>query len=501
MKHRTWVRLLCLAIGLLSCLSFLAACSGTTKPGSETTAAATQDPSSGEESTTGEDESLYDENGYMKDSIESTLGGRDIHLLIDTSSNAKIWPTEAPDEKADALGYQAYYRGVALEERMDCTVKVSTAPGEWGKIADYITAAEKAGENGYDLMCSFSLTPAPMASQGLLANMMNLQYPELEKPWWPESLQDLVYDGSLYFVYNNSSARVIGAMEAVLANRTMIASYGLDSLEDIVIKGDWTLDVMQTYAANVTENLDGGSQIYGLFVDDNSRMDLLLYGAGNYTTAKNDEGKIIYTYFDNAEVEKVSNLVDKLIAIFGNTGAVGGDGSRAILTEGRAMFYVIDGLMTFTNKLDTDTTYMPLPAPKYDTNQTRYYGVPNNSYDVWSIPAAASNKEQSGLFLEALSSSDYRTIAPYFYENRLKFRYSSSGKGMQIFDLIRGAVYADFGRLCSKAIGVPESPYRNCFPNSKTPYNNYVTAIAEKKSKFETNLALLLENLSKYKNQ
>lgn len=490
MKNK-WIRFLCLTLGLLCCLSAFAACSGGKTPED------TEAESGTKEEVSSDEKSLYDENGYEYDSIDRDLSGKTLHILMDASSEGDVWPSASTNGVND-LYDKSFVRKEALLERLDCSVKITTAPGESTGVTKYLSVAEQADTYNFDLMCAFSLTPAVIAQRGLLVNVLNLEYPELEKPWWPDMLDDWKYDGSLYFLANNSSFRVIYAMETVLANRQMIEDNGLASLEEVVIDGGWTLEVMQEYTATVSDSVDG---TYGLVVDDFSRMDMFLYGGANYLTGKGDDGKVRLSLFDQSSKEKVTTLISTMSNIFGTTGTIlSNGGDLSVLKTAQAMFYGCGSLYTFVSQCGNDTSYMALPAPKTDSSQDRYYVVPNNSYDTWCIPKSAQNAEDSGLFLEALASSDYRDFAPYLFENKLKLHYSSNENGSKIFDIIRQSVYVDFGRIYAQSLTVMETSFRDCFwsEGAFRIKDVYISRLDGRQGKIEGAFATLVAALNKY---
>ena len=93
-------------------------------------------------------------------------------------------------------------------------------------------------------------------------------------------------------------------------------------------------------------------------------------------------------------------------------------------------------------------------------------------------------------------------MAPFFYEDKLKMRYSESAVGVEIFDLIRTSTNIDFGRITASSMGIMEGPFRQCFYSGGTVFNNvYESQLKENETAYPTNLALILMTFSKYKNQ
>ncbi len=498
---KTALKLISLLLVLLTVFACLAACK---RDGEEADGEEGGDGADGEVTTVETSKWETDENGFVKDTINRTLGGKEMRVLIDTSNRDDILP-ENSTLGENAIMDKVYTRNLELELRMECTFKVSTAPGEWVNMAEFVEVAEKAGDNQIDLICAFSLVPPTLAKRGLLSNLNNLEYPQIEMPWWAKSVSDWQSGGALYFVAGNSSNRVIRAQECVLVNADMIAAdSSLTPVEELVLDNKWTVDKMVEYAltVNTDTSVPENEIVYGLVVDDHSRVDQFYYGAG-LNMMRNNNGTVELAVFDQSHVEKTGKLVDKLGKIASTTGFFVDVNNKKNLMKSNQTMFMAAHMQALLN-LDSTSAYFPVPAPMYDEEQGEYYTTPHNSYDVWCVPMTASNKEDSAILLEAIASSDYRTLAPYFYEEKLKMRYSDSADGMQIFDIIRNATNVDFGRIQSEPMGVMESPFRGCFSTTEAALyqNNYATKMNDTlKIKYETYLLEILTAYTKYKDR
>lgn len=447
---------------------------------------------------------VVDDNGYEKDSIDRTLDGREIIILMDTSSHSDIMPGEG---SKDAVQNKAYLRSLELRKRLNCTFEVQLAPGEWKGMSDFVAAAEKAGINKVDVICAFSLVPSTLQQNGFLSNLKNLQYPELDKPWWPESVKQWEHDGALYYVANNSSNRVIRAQSVVFANTKMIEQNGLEPLDEKVLNYEWTVDLMLQYAKTVPiDDIIDEDSLFGLSVDDSSRMDQFYYGAGLTMMDRNEDGKIVLTVLEESAKSKTTRLISKLGEIASTNGFyINNEGSRqgaAMMVQNRTMF--LAGYMNLVFSLDDASTYIPLPTPMFEPDEDpRYYTTPHNSYDTWCVPHTASNKEDSALVIEAIASSDYREMAPYFYDKSLKMRYSEGENGVKIFDLIRNSTNVDFGRITSRTMDIMEGPFRTCFfRGGKAEFSMlYESELTTAGTNWQTNLETIVTTFALWKDQ
>ena len=164
------------------------------------------------------------------------------------------------------------------------------------------------------------------------------------------------------------------------------------------------------------------------------------------------------------------------------------------------MFFVasMDRVVVLSDNKD----YSVIPAPMYDEEQGQYYVMQNNNFDVWCIPTQAQDKEASGVVIEAFASSDYRTLAPYYYDQNLKYRYSSSSVGVEVFELIRQSVKCDFGRITAASFGILEQAFRDCFWDNSAKKvafkNQYTTKLAGNSTTYSITLSDMLKEYAKY---
>ena len=171
-KTRLWSGLLV----CLMCAAMLAACKGNggesdTTPGSDG-ATTPPGPDIGPTWET-------DENGYIKDNIpdDTNYGGKVINLLCWSEGLNNVIPKEAGKNEVQE---EVYLRRLNLEGRLNINFNVSTAAGSAQNKDVFLAQARLANESKYDLICSFSLHPSVLAQEGLLYNLNNLQYPQLD---------------------------------------------------------------------------------------------------------------------------------------------------------------------------------------------------------------------------------------------------------------------------------------------------------------------------------
>ena len=500
------LRVVCIVLLLSAILPMAISCKKNTNQDINDNSQATDDVVDATDDSTADSSFETDENGFIKDTINRKLEDTEITILMDESSIVDVMPEREQIEN-NTIAENSYKRKLSLEKDLGCKIKIIKAKGEWGGMNDYILAAEKAGYDsaGVDILCSFSLVPSQLVSKGMLTNMNNLEYPQLEMPWWPKSIENWQHSGALYFVANNSSNRVIRAQEVIFANNQIVIDNGLEPLEQTVIKGEWTVELMTTYAKQVNTDLNAEKPIYGLAVDDQGRMDQFLYGADIKMTELSNDGSVSLALVSPSNILKVESLIAKIGEIASTPGFyIDKNDSAKLIQNRRAMFIAGYMNMLITTDSKNESGYIPLPTPKYDEDQEDYITTPHNSYDMWSIPTFCINKEDAALVIEAIASTDYRTLAPVFYENMLKARYSVGAEGAAIFDIIRNATNLDFGRVTAASVDILETHFRTCFyrAGATTYINDYASKMnVEEQARYKAKLDTLLFEFDLYKDQ
>ena len=444
-----FIRAMCLSICTLMLLGVLVACKNDPVSNEESEESVSDVESEIVEST--ETEKVYqkDENGYVMDELpDTTYNGEKIRVLGWKGNERFTIPTDSGGGNVQ-LYSQIYFHRLSVEARLDIQLDVNymEARGDdpGSKIRSAFTTEVMSGAGDYDLIQTYSLYPATLAQEGLLVNINKLKYPQLDMPWWPDAISEWEQYDALYFVANNSSALAIRSMFVMYSYTDMIIGSGLVDPVELVIDGKWTVEKMMEYAKNFHgDAVANPGEIYGLVVDDHSRTDALYYGAGFHSTLNDANGVAKATWSDASYRARVGEYLEQLITFFKLEEVEIAPNSQALMKEKKTAL-----MLASMGNVDilSDNDYAPIPIPKYD-EEAEYCTMQNNGYDMWCVPKTTDNAELSGIVLEAISSSEYRKVAPFYFDTVLKDRYSQDANGVKVFDIIRGAVVYDFGRLC-----------------------------------------------------
>ena len=435
---------------------------------------------------------IYPENGgknenetshgphYQNDRIPTgealtALGfaGSEVKLLTWTKEEAKTFPVS--DSTTDPLKSRLWFHWRAIEERLSITFSPTYVNSEWAAKDEFLTAARAEGAT-YDLIQTQSLFPMELALEGRLCNLQNLGYPDLEMPWWPNHGKEWSCNGALYFIMSNSSVMGISNMCVTYVHENMITAKGGTSPVKSVLEGTWTVEEMTKIAklfAGAAEQ-EESTRIYGLVVDDPSRMDAFYYSCGFSSVTTDEMGTRLLGYDEEAELNAITQALEGFRELINADFAViHSVDDYTELDQSRTAMFV--GYMDYVDLLSNPENYRVIPLPMLDTKQydtVGYRTALRDLHDVWCMPTTTANKTLSGIVLEANASSEYRIIAPYYYEQFLKDRYASGSDGRKCFDILRDSVVCDFGRVGQiQGIGA-ESYWRACFYKNGISFNN-----------------------------
>ena len=460
-------RILCLLLCAIMLLGVLAGCKkdeGADGDGENVTTVSTD---SGDEN--------LDENGYEKDDIteDMTYGGALMRIVSWAGNERYTLPEDGGTTQLDA---EIYYSRLSVEERLDVTTEVTYLEGKGNDPGYSIMTAfinnVTAGVVKYDLIQGFCLYPTALARDGFLHNLNNLEFPHLDDPWYPEEIKEWEQHGGLYFVANNSSACAIRSMILMYANTEMITNVdGLTDPVDLVLSGDWTIDKMMEYSQAFESTAEVGDG-YGLVVDDFSRVDAFYYGAGFRSTVNDSNGVAKMALDDASYLGRVDDYLDKLVTFFNRADVYVAPDEITLMQDKKTAFMIarMGKLLGLS-----DNSYAPLPMPKLDKDSS-YSTMLDMGVDVWCIPKTTEDAERSGVFIEAISSSEYRSVAPYLFETQLKARYAQGTKGEQVFDIIHNSVVYDFGRMAQSTFKTKtvEGIWRECLTKWDSSINHGV---------------------------
>ena len=450
-------RILVLILAALMLCSCFVGCTGNDEPVTTTT----QGTDEGETTDPIGDNVVYvDENGYEIDSLPSDLnfGGKKVTILA--WSDYTMYEFESPDDTltADPVNDALYNRNVTVETRLGIELDYVYSVGDSTHMSDFIKVVEADSvDKQYDYIASYSRVAPKLAVDGYLADINELNYIEMTKPWWPKSLvEQSTINDKLFFCSGDISTNLLWFMEATFYNKALIEQYNLDDPYELVKSMEWTMDKLFEMCENKGELGDDNKKslddIYGMTLYSNNLDDFSI--AANLIPVKNNNGVLELT--GDYESQKMSTLIEKWQAFLASDDIYCENSTkiRNIFFEERAIFmtdrvFVIAGKDNSTNTSKIEFEYGVIPNPMYNKKQGQYVTNMGYPFTMYSIPAyiEMGDQDMAAAVIECMASESYRQVSPNIFELVMKVKYAYGDEPAEMFDLIKNTVYFDVARI------------------------------------------------------
>lgn len=459
MKYQNLSRLVCLVLVAVLLLPAAIACAET-DPTNETTAPAeTKTPEA--VVTDSETTSIYDEEGYLKDSLSPELKFGNNEVVVLHWNDADYEEFFAEGSNGEIVNDALYERNCAIEERLDIQLKFVGTAGDTNNesaFASVLGNSISTGEKAYDIVSAYSYTAGLCAVEGLLADMSKAAHLDFEKPWWPSNLvEQSTINDKIYFLSGDISANVIYAMYVTFFNKEMLKAFQLEDPFKLVQDGKWTLDKQFELCKGIYTDLnsngtkDPGDRA-GLYVYT-LHLDAYLWGSDVFIVDSTD-GK--FELSEDFLGEKTYALQQKLKGFLESTE----DGIHHTIKDGQHKFFGENLALFMPERChraiefsETDVDFGVLPVPKYDESQQDYITIMGNTFSLYGMPSDVVDPDLSGAVLECMASESYRTVIPALYERSFQYRYSKEAVSAQMFDIAKSGVVFDMARIFSNSLG------------------------------------------------
>lgn len=461
----------------------------TDKKGNDTTAS-----SSGNDTTTAEEttaKSLLDDLG------DKDFGGRTFTFLDANGNPAAHVNIPADEETGETINDLLYQRDSVIEDKYNVKldyVQIANANDGCAALKNSVLA----GDNDYDFVMSNLMSGGlgSIATDGVLANLLDTPYLSLSDKWWSHYMYDnLRIDNKMYFTTGDITPTMYQMPACVYINRDLAEDYQVDTdFASLVLDGKWTFDALNQVVADKDDDLNNddvyneNDDFFGFAVQMHGLMtQSLLCGAGVNLSSVTDDGSNIVIDFSG---DRTANVVEKIRQLIPQHIVYGGSGVNVskIFTENRsiAMMHFVESSMNSLRDMKSD--YYILPVPKYDESQKDYRSVVNPWINAFAAIPLNADPEFSGFITEAMARYSYENIRPKAYDITYKVKMTRDEHGAEMLDVIFNNVYLDFN--CIYDFGTTRSKL-----DSIIIHNDPLTStIAAVQSKADSEIAKFISN-------
>ena len=430
------------------------------------------------------EDGLYDPSRYEKDDLPELNFGETVTVLFWNDGEHDEFEITEPSD--DMLINSIYTRNKTVEQRMGITFDYVGVPGfETPGFQQELRDDIFSGACDYDLVASFSMTVAACATANLCNDLLDYDYLNFEKPWWPERLTgEATINKKLYFGAGDISTSTLYEMYMVFYNIDMFGEYKIaEDPTALALDGKWTWDKLYEYASvvgyeeNNNDSIPSDGDRFGFILED-ATIDPIFFSAGLRMFSHDNTGGI--SVDESCFSRNAAAFIDDFNSFLHTSGdayfrpkstdlsarTTGEMFSRgeALMTIGRAcwardIFSTVEGL-----------NYGILPVPKASEDQEAYVSALYARDTFYAISAGTPIDDVAAATMECMASESYRRVTPVLFETIMKLRYSPTAASSQVYDIVRSSISFDLSRVFHRALSsIPLYIFRDAVKNN-TPW-------------------------------
>ncbi|MCL1859810.1 MAG: hypothetical protein FWF92_11335 [Oscillospiraceae bacterium] len=389
--------------------------------------------------------------------------------------------TATEENEGDIINDAVYKRNRAVEERYNITLnEIHLYDSAFGTS---LSKEIKAGTNEYDLISPRVIDSAGYMSSGYFMNLFNVDYLDLEKPWYDQGgIKEMSIDNKLFIVLTDALLSDDNATCITIFNKNIIKDNGLEDPYALVRAGKWTVDKLYEMAKTTVKDLNGDGMItpdadqYG-YTCWGDAMITYLHSGGQRLVSKDDDDLPVLA-FNNPQTYEIMEKVMDLLYDENVTGNVQKPAFDKIdfgdlFSENRVAFgwcrlYMIPRLRA----METDFGILPIPKI-YEAADAVYYSTVNvHTSCALSIPVTTEDLDRTAIIMEALSAESKYTLVPAYYDVSLKTKHSRDDDSAEMLDIILNNKVIDIGDVYNFA-GFGIEFYRLAIANNRNLMSFY----------------------------
>ncbi len=363
-----------------------------------------------------------------------------------------------------AVGSAVFKRNTAVEDRLGVTLNISlladnATDTHYTIVRQIENEVLAGGTDIYDIVTAPHYTMTGGQVRGILSDLNSVEHLNLSKYYWTQGYNEYMsVGGSQYLATGAATLTIYRYMFVTVINSQMFADNNLPSVHEAVLNNEWTMEYQINLAKNLYSDLNGdnkrdlGDQ-YGFASGARTSVDPYWVTNNNITVKKNADN--FYTY--NGSVERISNMVDKMLELYYDCGgsyvvAAGKDGTDQaeiieVFTNGRTAMANLMINSIESGFVDKEISFEIAPYPKHDANQASYYSSVQDQVTVLAIPITKSAErcEILGAVMEVLAAEGYNEMYRSYFENILPYRYLQTPESGEMLNLMYES--SNFGYL------------------------------------------------------
>ena len=426
----------------------LASCGGSDGGGTDA------DAGNGSEKTPGGEtaaEQSVDVHSVLAGLPDTDYGGYEFRILTTNRFNQTLEGRQAPEEEetGEPINDALHRRDRLVETKHGVHFKY-TLGMESDEILAMARRAVRAGSDEFDMgMDMMMVFTRGLAQDGAAIDFNSMPNIDLSNDWWSKYAQrDLTIAGRFYFPTGDITARFAGSQYIMLFNRKLFLDYGYEYPYQMVLDGEWTIDVFSGMIRDKTRDMNGDGVIdkedfFGAVFEPMVSFSLL-HASGEGLTKIVDGNPVL-----NVGNERALQIMDAVAELLGREDVWlprnwATYDEVPVFVEDRALF----AAMTGTNLMmyrEMESDFGIIPLPKWDKAQPEYYSF----CQAWGsaavvVPQTNPDIERTGTVIESLAAASRYLVTPAAYDVTLKTKYARDETSEKMLDIIVAGSRYDF---------------------------------------------------------
>ena len=146
-----------------------------------------------------------EETQFAPDSLpdDLDLGGKTVNIVIEDYMNAFLEDMYAEEETGNRLSDAIYNVITGVEDRLNANLEYTWQTCSWAEMQTFqqqMCANILAGDDTCDLLFDVGNHAAQMLEGEYFANLAEMKYIDLDKPWYNQTVRENIYSDYVHFV-------------------------------------------------------------------------------------------------------------------------------------------------------------------------------------------------------------------------------------------------------------------------------------------------------------
>ncbi len=353
-------------------------------------------------------------------------------VLVRNNNGSGCDDIYAEVDSGDSLKEAVYQRNMVIEDKYGLTIREVWASDQ--EVDQRLYNSVASNEKDFDMVDINFLQTYTAASNGLLLDLNDIEYLDLNNPWWDKQInEDCSIGGKQFYAIGDANVSAVKGTWVLAYNQKLITDMGYDNdyIYNLVRDGKWTIDQYYALAKGFTKDLNQDSLMtaddqYALSGNGSSIIGFMSC-AGVIITQKDADDFLEFcdlTDYTNDVLTKLGKALSPSLTY--NIDAADhfatdqGTGAHInIFKENRALFFS-ECLSTMEVFRDMESDFGIIPHPKYSEKEEYSSFLHQYVGTAFGIPITAPDLQKTAIMMEYMSFLSTDSVLPSYYSRVLE---------------------------------------------------------------------------------